>query len=291
MVEKIIKVPEGLADMQTFLELDGLTVVEACLFNEHRKGSMFLQDHLLLFVLNGKYTVRFGGEEHIVRKNEMVLLQKAIAVEYDKTGEGKDIRLDYMQFFLKDDLINEFFKLSKIKADRAVHPRPISVYRVDQRLLKYIESLKPYFAESERIEKELIRIKLLELLFGLTSAHESLMSQFLLLKQPAPTNIPEIMEKNLMNPVSIEDLAYLSGRSLSSFKRHFKEIYNMPPAQWMREKRLDKARELLANSSLSVTEICTFTGFENFSHFSRAFKKRFGYPPSNLKAKVSKASK
>lgn len=86
-----------------------------------------------------------------------------------------------------------------------------------------------------------------------------------------------------MNPVSISDLAYLSGRSLSAFKREFQVTYNTSPLQWIRNRRLDKAEELLTHSNLSVTDICFTIGFENVAHFSKVFKERFGYPPSALK--------
>lgn len=64
-----------------------------------------------------------------------------------------------MQFFLKDDLIAEFLKLTDISVDRAVLPTAVSVIPINERLLKYIESLKPYFAETEKIENGLIKIK------------------------------------------------------------------------------------------------------------------------------------
>ncbi|MFD1903052.1 helix-turn-helix domain-containing protein [Paenibacillus rhizoplanae] len=73
------------------------------------------------------------------------------------------------------------------------------------------------------------------------------------------------MEENFMNPVSLNDLAYLSGRSLAAFKRDFQAIYNTSPLKWVRNRRLDKAKELLAETALSVTDICFFsTGFEKY---------------------------
>jgi AraC family transcriptional regulator, exoenzyme S synthesis regulatory protein ExsA len=91
------------------------------------------------------------------------------------------------------------------------------------------------------------------------------------------------VEENTFNPVSLNDLAYLSGRSLSTFKREFKDVYNTPPLQWIRNRRLDRARELLTHSPLSVTDICFTTGFENVAHFSKVFKERFGISPSRFK--------
>ena len=284
MSDRIIRVPEELTMTpynQVMLKMNGLSVLESCLHTEGRSGSMFLDDHLLLFVLRGVYTVKYGREEHTVRKNQMVLLKKFIVVEYRKYGEPEDNhQLDYMMFFLKDELLKEFIKMANVRLDQVVGAAPVSVKNVKERLLKYIESLKPYFAEPDKIDGGLIRLKLLELLFDLSSADTDVMQQLLQLRQPARQNISAVMEENIMNPVSLTDLAYLTGRSLSSFKRDFQAIYNLPPSQWIREKRLEKAKELLSSTSMTVTDICYTTGFENIAHFSRLFKEYFGYSPS-----------
>ena len=149
--------------------------------------------------------------------------------------------------------------------------------------MKYVESVKPYFNEPDKINEGLLRLKMLELLFDLSSADTHVMQQLLQLRQPARTNISTVMEENLLNPVSLSDLAYLSGRSLSSFKRDFQALYNIPPSQWIREKRMEKAKELLSNTTMSVTDVCYTTGFESTAHFSRLFKEHFGYSPSSLR--------
>ena len=91
------------------------------------------------------------------------------------------------------------------------------------------------------------------------------------------------MEKNYTSPVSLTELAYLSGRSLASFKRDFLAIYNMPPSKWIRKKRLDKAKEILKNTSIAVSDICYSLGYENPAHFSRIFKEQFGHSPTKVR--------
>ncbi|WP_219835770.1 AraC family transcriptional regulator [Paenibacillus sp. R14(2021)] len=87
----------------------------------------------------------------------------------------------------------------------------------------------------------------------------------------------------MTSPVTLQDLAYLSGRSLSTFKREFQALYNTSPLQWIRGKRLDMARDMLTHTSMSVTDVCFTTGFENVAHFSKVFKERFGVSPSAVK--------
>ncbi|WP_248928368.1 helix-turn-helix domain-containing protein [Paenibacillus hamazuiensis] len=282
-----VKVPHSLSKPpynQTVLKLNGLSVIESCLHTQGTKGTMFLEDHLLLFVLGGVYKVRFGNQEYAVSKNQMILLQKSIVVEYEKSGDPEsEYRLDYMLFFLKEDVLREFIKLADHKVSYPALLVPVCVHPVNDRLVSYLDSLKPYFKEPDRINDGLVKLKLLELLFDVADADDRFLLHFLQLKRKTRKEIAEVMEENYMNPVSISDLAYLSGRSLSSFKREFQAMYNTSPLQWMRNRRLDKAKELLSQSDLSVTDICFTIGFENVAHFSKVFKARFGYPPSALK--------
>ncbi|WP_426478264.1 helix-turn-helix domain-containing protein [Chryseobacterium sp. CBSDS_008] len=72
---------------------------------------------------------------------------------------------------------------------------------------------------------------------------------------------------------------------MSAFKRDFQKIFGIPPRQWLQLRRLKEAHFLLTQKGRSVSDIYLDLGFENLSHFSFAFKKQFGYPPSSLQAK------
>ncbi|NIK68403.1 MULTISPECIES: AraC family transcriptional regulator [unclassified Paenibacillus] len=288
--EKVLKAPRDLANdssEQRLLKMKGLTVIESCTFTEGLKGSMFLEDHLLLFVLEGMYKVTFGDEEFTVNKNEMVLLQKSILVNYEKSGEeDSDYRLDYIMFFLKEELLTEFINMADLQYNHPAVLVPVSVKAINERLMSYIHSLKPYFKEREALKEGLIRVKLLELLFDVADADEQFLYQFLQLRRTDKKGITEIVEQNITNPVSLQDLAYLSGRSLSTFKRDFQAIYNTSPVRWIRNRRLDIARDMLLHTSALVTDVCFSTGFENVAHFSKVFKERFGVAPSSYRQAV-----
>lgn len=291
MAERVLKVPRVLTSTtsdQRILNLNGFSVIKSYTLAQKRKGTLFLEDHLLLFVQHGIYSISYGGEIYAVHKNEMVLLKKAICIQYQKTEDPDDpCLLEYKMFFLKDDLLREFFKMTNLKPKGLQAPVPVSIKPANERLIKYVESLEPYFKEPEKVDGNLIKIKLLELLYDVAATDVNLMQQLMQLKQQVRSDIPKIVEENIFNPVSLNDLAYLSGRSLSGFKRDFQAIYNMPPYHWLRERRLDRARELLINTSISVTDICFMTGFENITHFSRAFKERYKSSPISYKQQYS----
>jgi AraC-like DNA-binding protein len=281
---KVFKVPQVLTQgpyRHNAIQMNGFSVVESCTHTSETRGHMFLEDHYLLCVLKGTNVITHGKIKYTVRKNEMVLLKKSILIEYHKSGDPEEDNLyDSMMFFLKDEFLRDFIKMTDIETVNTPEIAMVTVRAVKLRLSKFIESIKPYFTDPEEVDPKLIRLKMLELLFDLASSDRNLLQEILQLKQQAHTDITAVVEQYFTTPVSLTDLAYLSGRSLSSFKRDFQAIYKIPPAQWIREKRLAKAKDLLLNTAMPVTDVCFSTGFENPAHFSKLFKDSFGYPPS-----------
>lgn len=251
---------------------------------------MFLEEHLLLFVRKGTNTITHGKTAFVIRRNEMLLMKKATLVNYCKEGDPElDNVYESMMFFLKDEFLKDFMKMANIQSTYTAEQVKITVKPVKERLLRFFESIVPYFNEPENIDAGLMKLKMLELLYDISGTDKNLLQQILQLKQPVKTDLIMLMEEQYSNPVSLTELAYLSGRSLSSFKRDFQLAYNMPPSEWIRNRRLDKACELLKSTSMTVTEICYTTGFENIAHFSRVFRERFGYTPSSLRQKETLA--
>jgi AraC-like DNA-binding protein len=87
------------------------------------------------------------------------------------------------------------------------------------------------------------------------------------------------MLANFGKPLNIEDYAYLTGRSVSTFNRDFKRLFTISPKQWLMEQRLEKAKSLLAINNTSVSDVAFESGYENISHFIKAFHKKFDISP------------
>jgi len=283
MTVKPLRVPEDLVlppDYHRDLKLNGLSIVESCTHTQRRQGAMYLENHMLLVILEGQMKLTHGNSQYIVQMNEMVLLNKAIQITYDKTGNPKkDNIFNSLMFFLKDEFIQDFIKLAKIESVQTAEVAKVTIKPVNQRIRAFFDSVVPFFAEPENIDGPLVRLKMLELLYNLSNTDKNLLRQLLQLKQQVYADIPMVVMENYTSPATLSDLAYLSGRSLSSFKRDFFAIYQVTPAQWIRSQRLSKAKELL-NAGLPVTEVCYSVGFENVAHFSRLYKTYFGSSPS-----------
>lgn len=255
-----------------------------CTGVDNKEGSAFLKENMLLFVREGIFKFTHGKEEYTVERNQMAFIRKDVLIKYQECCQpGYAAKVEYIRIFLKCDLIKEFITLAQLSVTDQEENLSVTVNAIDKRLLRFIESLEPYFNEPEKTEGNLIKIKLLELLFNLAHTDNKILVQLMDLREHFRSDITAMVEENIMNSMSLNQLAVKSGRSLSSFRRDFLAIYNMPPSQWIRQRRLEKAKELLLNTTMTITDVCYTLGFENLAHFSRLFKSFSGHSPSEFK--------
>jgi len=90
----------------------------------------------------------------------------------------------------------------------------------------------------------------------------------------------EMLVARLDGETPLHELARECGLSRSHFARAFKKSTGKPPHRWLIERRIERARELLRESSLSLAEIADKCGFADQSHFTRAFSAAMGVVPS-----------
>ncbi|MBO9607522.1 MAG: helix-turn-helix transcriptional regulator [Paenibacillaceae bacterium] len=88
-------------------------------------------------------------------------------------------------------------------------------------------------------------------------------------------------------PLTLKGVAERTGLSPNYFSERFHELTGQPFQSYLLELRLEHARQLLAASACSVTEICHAAGFNTLPHFIRAFKKKYGHPPGATRKAAS----
>lgn len=264
------------------LVLDGGSVIDQCVATAGERGTFFLQQHLIYVVLGGEVVLRSGRQTWTVHKNEMVLLRKAQSVRYEKHGSDENEMFESLLFAVTDKLLSDFLTTQHVQMPPVTEEPGTQVCPMSERLVAYCRSLYPYFDEPERTNPGLLRLKMMEFLYNVQECSADIFRQMLRLRHLVKADIHRVVEENYTLPISLEELAYLSGRSLSSFKRDFQDIYGEPPARWIREKRLEKARQMLKNSRMSVADVAYSLGFGNPTHFSRIFKQQFNVVPSQI---------
>jgi AraC-like DNA-binding protein len=97
---------------------------------------------------------------------------------------------------------------------------------------------------------------------------------------PSLAAMQEYARMHLWEPVTTERLAAVGACSISTAERQFRRYLGRPPQAWLRDERLAWAARLLRTTNRRIADIATTTGFDDPLYFSRAFRTRYGVPPS-----------
>ena len=97
--------------------------------------------------------------------------------------------------------------------------------------------------------------------------------------QPKLVDAVELMESNIEEPMSLDELSQHVGISRRQLERIFQKHLNCVPTRYYLELRLRRARELLLRSSRSIVDVAFSCGFVSAPHFSKCYRDYFGIPP------------
>lgn len=103
----------------------------------------------------------------------------------------------------------------------------------------------------------------------------------------ALVNIASMMEANFEEPLSAVELAKLAGLSLRQVQRMFHESLDTTPSKYYLRLRLRRARELLLQSQMSITQIAVSCGFQSTCHFSKSYRALYGRTPRSERQQSS----
>lgn len=155
---------------------------------------------------------------------------------------------------------------------------------------KYIEGLLFYFENPSLINEDILVLKLKEIILLLSQTQNAESVQIVLSQLFSKTSYAfrQIIEANLFSNSTIEQLAEQNNLSVSSFKREFAKIYNDTPANFIRNKKLEKAAELLRVSDKRITEIAFECGFNDLANFTKSFNDRYHVSPTKYRQELKK---
>lgn len=93
-------------------------------------------------------------------------------------------------------------------------------------------------------------------------------------------SVIQYIREHLTQPINVEKLCKKALMSKTVFFRVFRETFGISPVEYITRERIKLARQLLTDPSLSITEVCYQSGFNNVNYFTRLFKRMEGVPPS-----------
>jgi len=249
------------------------------------KTEAAFNDHLLVWLLSGETKIIQADETLIFNAGNTFLIprhQLATIINTPKNG----LPHKAVAMHLSVERLRKFYIDKDIRTNGVV--RKTVSFRHHPLLQSCMTSLIPYFEMQKDFPENIASIKITEAISILRIIDKDIDNLLANFEEPYKIDLVAFMEKNFMFNMPLAKFGFLTGRSLTTFKRDFSRTFNSTPQRWLTKKRLELAHYQLIEKQQRPVDVCYETGFENLSHFSYAFKKQFGYAPTDLVKRVKR---
>jgi len=270
---------------QALYELDGIRKIlsddENCILYKNLDKNILdnekvITSHSIVYVVSGKVSVTtYDGNEINITNDEMLFMPRDSYVISDYLNNGKN--MEVFLLFFGQDIVMEFLDR---KIQKSTKQSTICKLEVTDNIRNYLLNIEKMQLDNPN-NKALLKLKLLEFLH-LIDDHENFKQTLEASEVGKQTrDIESFMLAHYDKNMTVADFASLSGRSLSTFNREFKKKHHTTPKQWLIEKKMHKAKELLEEGN-TVTQSAFDVGYNNVSNFIKAYKSIYHETPKTM---------
>lgn len=253
----------------------------SCYQDKFFKSEIMFEHHMLIWFISGETKIVQSEGTYMFQKGDIFLIprnQLATIINYPKDG----LPHQTVVMHLTTEWLRGFYERINVKPAVAAEQK-IRRFNDHPLLQSCMQSLIPYF-DMDALPSDIAHLKITEAVTILRSIDPSVDGMLASYDDPGKIDLTDYMEKNFMFNMPLEKFGYLTGRSLTTFKRDFRKAFDTTPQKWLTQKRLELAHYQFVEKKRKPVDVCYEVGFENLSHFSFAFKKHFGYAPTSLLA-------
>lgn len=252
----------------------------SCYDDKLFKSDLIFDDHMLVWFISGETKIIQADATFHFKSGDIFLIPKnglATIINYPTDGQPHKT----VVMHLTEQRLKEFYTNIEVNKTNILEQKILS-FNNHPLLDSFLASVLPYFDIEGPLPDNIATLKITEAISILRAIDiniDSILGNFNL---PGKIDLINFMQRNFMFNMPIEKLGYLTGRSLSTFNRDFKKCFHATPQKWLTEKRLALAYYQLVEKKKKPTEVYLEVGFEDLSHFSFAFKKKYGVSPARL---------
>lgn len=242
-------------------------------------SKVILGMNMFSFLQVGRKQVHFAETSITVNKDQSLLLKKGNWL-WTELLEKEEIYYCKL-FFFSQNTLKEFL-IKHTKNNQIVKGEvPYFIIKNDAYITSYLNSLTTISEAPTAFMENLLSVKFEELMLYLLQKYGRKFELYLHSLISIETSpFKNIIERKIYSNLKLEEIAFLCNMSLSTFKRRFAKEYKVSPGKWLRNKRLQKAKETLELGNLKPSDIYLDFGYNNLSNFSIAFKNKFGFSPN-----------
>lgn len=238
-----------------------------------------VEEHIIIYIKSGILKLTYDNKDYIYTKGDCIFVRRSHDISMIKTPSDDQKPFYAVCFVLTKSFLSSQFKKYSYLCDQ-VDVEPIIQIEKNPVITSFFETFLTYFTNDIQPSDEIIELKKHEALHTLLLLKPSLAQSLFDFAKPWKIDIESFMYKNFASDLTLQEFARYTGRSLSSFKRDFKEIFKESPHQWIKNKKLAEAYKLIKTNKEKASNIYLDLGFKSLSHFSNAFKDKFGTTPT-----------
>lgn len=256
-------------------------ITYSCYFARSREGEQFVKEHVFSYQISGSLIMNDGDKVLSSHPGDFRLTRRAHLLKFLKVPpEGGEFKS--LSIYLDQETLRKFSLESGFTADNYQPTDAVIALKPDSLFKSFMDSLQPYQQLTQPGNEKLLALKQQEAIFLLLKVNPDLKNVLFDFADPGKIDLEAFMNRNFHFNVELKRFAYLTGRSLATFKRDFERIFHNSPSRWLQQRRLQEAHYLIKEQRKAPSDVYLELGFEDLSHFSFAFKKMYGVAPSKL---------
>ncbi|MFK7776017.1 MAG: helix-turn-helix domain-containing protein [Saprospiraceae bacterium] len=243
------------------------------------KSKVNLSLHMFSFLQKGKKQVHLADSSVAVNNKQSLLIKKGNCL-WSELLDNEDVYYCKL-FFFSENKLRDFLKTHSEFTPNEEDTPSYFVIENDNYIHSYLNSLSTASDAPSVFKENLLSVKFEELMLYLINKYGNAFEKYLQsLISKERSDFKNVIENNVYSNLKIDEIAFLCHMSLSTFKRNFIKEYKTSPGKWLKDKRLQRAKELLKEGKLKPSDIYLDFGYNNLSNFSAAFKNKFGKSPN-----------
>ncbi|MEM1338070.1 MAG: AraC family transcriptional regulator [Bacteroidota bacterium] len=246
---------------------------------EIARQQIILNKNTFSFLAEGSKEVFFDNSSYAIENDQFLLMKSGHCLMTEKLSNTNRNYASILLFF-SNELALKFIRKYDIPKAYPKDTKSVFSFKYDSFIKKFVNSLSDIDLLPNRSKNHLLEIKFEEIMLylseiGYGACIRALVDQ----NNDQRQKFTKTIESNQLNKLTIQELAFLSNMSVSTFKREFAKKYKESPMKWFQNKRLEHAYRLMRDEQKRPSDIFFEVGYENLSSFVQAYKAKYGVTP------------
>lgn len=248
----------------------------------------FHNTHEIVYILEGTARFIISGKEYIAEKNSLLFINnfeshKSTMLQYPYKRYFILLPQEFLTSYVSDPLLISIIKQRPAEFNHMIE---LDTEHIDD-IHSYFKTMHHEFQTAKKYSYDMIgsiiNMMLIRLYRGYTEYFpNNIKSDTLMLI----SKVERYIENHYTEDISLREIASDVNIDMYYLSRLFKKVTGLGFKDYLISQRLAKAKELLVGMSYTITEVCTYSGFNNVNHFIRIFKEREGITPLQFRKKL-----